>query len=329
MPQKILIIRFSSIGDIVLTTPVMRCLKQQLPGCIIHYATKKQFASLLAANPHIDQIHTFEEKKLPTLIEALDKEKFDLIIDLHNNARSWLIRSNLGIEYRAFNKLNIRKSLLTSLKINLLPDVHIVDRYLQTIEHLGVVNDGKGLDHFIPEKDIVALESLPSSVHNGFIAFVIGATYATKRMPIEKAIEATNRMQLPVILIGGPEDAQAGDTIAQASSNTVLNACGKYNLQQSASIIQQSVRVYAHDTGMMHIAAALQKEVISIWGNTVPAFGMYPYYGTHPSLAEQRAQHRILEVEGLSCRPCHKLGHNSCPKGHFRCMNDLDLTGIR
>lgn len=328
MAQKILVIRFSSIGDIVLTTPVVRCLKQQLPGCVVHYATKKQFGSLLAANPYIDQLHLFEEKKLPALIEALDKEKFDLIIDLHNNLRSWLIRSNLGIEYRAFNKLNIRKWLRVRWKIDRLPPVHIVDRYLDTVRHLGVKNDGRGLDHFIPTDQQVAPEQLPEAFRSGYIAFVIGAMHNTKKMPVERAVELCDRLQAPVILIGGPDDAVAGDAIAAGSKQQVFNACGKFSIHQSASLLAGAMRVYAHDTGMMHIAAALKKEVYSIWGSTIPEFGMYPYFGT-ADLQQQRNDGRILEVSGLPCRPCSKIGFTECPKGHFRCMHDLDLSGVR
>lgn len=328
MPKKILIIRFSSIGDIVLTTPVIRCLKTQLPGVEVHYATKKQFAGLLSANPYIDKIHSFEEKKLPALIEALDAEHFDYIVDLHNNFRSFLIRSNLGLHYRAFRKLNVQKWLMVTLKINRLPDIHIVDRYMETVAHLGVRNDGKGLDHFIPEGQHVPPATLPTGFQSGYAAFVIGAMHATKKLPVEKAVALTQTIDLPVILIGGPDDTEAGEAIVAASSNRVFNACGKFSIHQSASLLQQALRVYSHDTGMMHIAAALKKDVTSIWGNTIPAFGMYPYYGDALSLQAQYQSGKILEVTPLACRPCSKIGYDACPKGHFRCMQDIDFSQL-
>ena len=167
MPKKILVIRFSSIGDIVLTTPVIRCLKQQLPDAEIHFATKKQYVSVLEANPSISKIHVFEDKKLPTLVQQLSDEKFDLLIDLHNNLRSFLIRSNLNIENRRFNKINFQKWLMVNFKINILPEKHIVDRYLECVKDHGVINDGKGLDHFIPQKDLVDITSLPPQFKNG------------------------------------------------------------------------------------------------------------------------------------------------------------------
>lgn len=328
MPKKILVLRFSSIGDIVLTTPVMRCIKTQLPGCEVHYATKKAYVSLLAANPYIDKIHAFEDKKLPALMDALEAEHFDLIIDLHNNLRTFLITSHLGLPYRSFKKLNFQKWLMVKWKINRLPEKHIVDRYLDTLADIHVVNDHKGLDHFIPADAIVDPRSLPTSFHQGYISLVIGAMHATKKMPVDKLAELIAQCKLPVVLIGGPDDVEAGNALEAKAGEKVFNACGKYTLQQSASLIQGAAYVYAHDTGMMHIAAALKKEVFSIWGNTIPEFGMYPYYGDHRDLTQQRSTGHILEVQGLDCRPCSKLGHQACPKGHFRCMRDINLQGV-
>jgi ADP-heptose:LPS heptosyltransferase len=329
MPKKILVIRFSSIGDIVLTTPVIRCLKQQLPGAEIHFATKKQYVSVLEANPYISKIHVFEDKKLPTHVQQLSDEKFDLLIDLHNNLRSFLIRSNLNIENRRFNKINFQKWLMVNFKINILPEKHIVDRYLECVKDHGVINDGKGLDHFIPQKDLVDITSLPPQFKNGYYAFVIGAMHFTKKLPLEKAIALCAELSKPIVLIGGKEDIEKGEKIAASNPNKIFNACGKFNINQSASIIEQSLLVIAHDTGMMHIAAALKKDIISIWGNTIPEFGMYPYFGNNNDLKSQRNYHKIMEVTSLSCRPCSKIGFDACPKGHFNCMYQIDLSTLK
>ncbi len=117
------------------------------------------------------------------------------------------------------------------------------------------------------------------------------------------------------MLLGGKEDSQAADEIEKVLGDKIINACGKYNLNQSASLVQQAEYIITHDTGLMHIASALKKKVISIWGNTVPEFGMYPYL----------TEFKIIENKELSCRPCSKIGYNKCPKGHFKCMNDLNL----
>lgn len=327
MPKKILILRFSSIGDIVLTTPVMRCIKTQLPDTEIHYATKKQYASILNANPYLSKLHLFEDKKLPTLMDDLAKEKFDLVIDLHNNLRTFLIKNNLNIASNSFRKINFQKWLMVTLKINRLPDKHIVDRYLDTAKELGIVNDGKGLDYFISENEIVSIASLPPSHQNGFVAVVIGALHYTKKLPNEKLIELCNKINQPIILIGGKEDFENGEIISSSKQN-ILNACGKYSINQSASLIQQSLKVITHDTGMMHIAAAFKKDIISIWGNTIPEFGMYPYFGNERTLEQQRSANKILEIKGLYCRPCSKIGFEKCPKGHFKCMREIQFDSI-
>jgi len=325
--QKILIIRFSSIGDIVLTTPVIRRLRLQL-GAEVHFLTKQSFQPVLVANPYLHKIYTIQ-KKVNEVLPALKKEKYDVIIDLHNNLRSWQVKLNLGVKNYTFDKLNFEKWLMVNFKINRLPNIHIVDRYLATVKSLGIINDGKGLDYFIPKNDelimnnetLRSLSITPSPHHpitlSPFITFVIGAAHATKRLPTEKIISICNKIQVPIILLGGPEDAERGEVIAKAAGNHIINACGKLTLNQSASVVQQAWKVITHDTGMMHIAAAFNKDMISVWGNTIPEFGMYPYY----SAGENR--NITLEVKGLACRPCSKIGYEKCPQGHFKCMKDI------
>lgn len=313
MATKFLILRFSSIGDIVLTTPVVRCLKQQVPDAEVHYATKRSFAALLEDNPYIDKRH-YLDGSLPALVSQLRAEKFDYIIDLHQNLRTRLIKLQLGVKAYSFDKLNLSKWLLVRLKINTLPDVHIVDRYMATILPLGVANDGKGLDYFIPYKDQIEQNWLPPTHQTGYVAYAIGGQHATKKLPVERMVELCRKIDYPVVLLGGKEDHAAGAMIETAlGPNQIYNACGQYNLNQSASLLQGARVVFSHDTGLMHIAAALKKKVYSIWGNTVPAFGMYPY----------KTPYIALENNKLSCRPCSKIGYAKCPQGHFKCMNEL------
>lgn len=315
MATKVLILRFSSIGDIVLTTPVVRCLKRQIPNVEVHYATKKAYAALLEDNPYIDKRH-YLEGSLPALVKQLRAEKFDYVIDLHQNLRTSLIKLQLGVKAYSFEKLNLRKWLLVRLKINALPDIHIVDRYLATVLPLGVTSDGKGLNYFIPYKDQVELNWLPPTHQTGYVAYAIGGQHATKKLPVERMIELCRKIDYPVILLGGKEDQAAGDLIETAlGSHLIYNACGRYNLNQSASLVQGARIVFSHDTGLMHIAAALKKKVYSIWGNTTPAFGMYPY----------KTPYVVLENNKLECRPCSKIGYAKCPRGHFKCMNDLSF----
>lgn len=313
---KFLILRFSSIGDIVLTTPVIRNLKQQVAGAEVHYATKKEYSYLLENNPHIDKIHLLGDSE-NEIIEQLKLENFDHIIDLHNNVRTLNIKRQLKGKSVAVDKLNVKKWLLVNLGINLMPNVHIVDRYMDTVKQFGVSNDGKGLDYFIPAESEV---TLPNFNKNAYNVYAIGGQHETKKLPLPKMVELVRSTTGPLILIGGPEDKDKGEQLIKSLiqggwPGLVINAAGKTSVNQSASIIKNAKQVYTHDTGMMHIAAAFKKKTISIWGNTVPSLGMTPYL----------TESVIIENTKLRCRPCSKIGHDACPKGHFKCMNELNF----
>jgi ADP-heptose:LPS heptosyltransferase len=319
-PPKILVIRFSSIGDIVLTTPVVRCLKQQL-GAEVHFLTKQAFTQVVEPNPYIDRVWAFS-KDLSEVLPALKQEGFDWIIDLHHNLRSRIVRFSLGRPSRAFNKLNLEKWMLVHTGFNMLPKVHIVLRYMDTVRDLGVVYDGKGLDYFIPEDQEVDIVSLSPGLAPGeYIAFVLGATHATKRLPIEQMEAIVRQAPGPVVLLGGKAEAGMGKALAGVAPG-IIDCCGQLSLHQSASVVRQAGMVLTHDTGLMHVAAAFHKQIVSVWGNTVPAFGMYPFYPDGMNL------NTTIEVNGLSCRPCSKIGYAQCPKGHFKCMREIDPNWI-
>ncbi len=316
---KYLVVRFSSIGDIVLTTPVIRCLKNQVDDAIIHYVTKEQFVPILSHNPYVDHVHAFSGN-LNELILELKREHFDYIIDLHHNLRSALLKSRIRIISFSFPKLNLQKWLLVNLKINRLPDLHIVDRYLKTVRLFDVKNDHQGLDYFIPGEAVIRKEELPPEYRKGYIAFAIGGLHTTKKLTTEKIIGICKGVDKPVVLLGGKEDEETGDQVVENTGKTTHNACGFYSLNQSASLVEQASLVITHDTGLMHIAAAFRKKIISIWGNTIPEFGMYPYHPDPRSV--------IIQVPNLSCRPCSKIGFDKCPKKHFRCIQDIDIDRI-
>ena len=320
--KKILIIRFSSIGDIVLTTPVLRCLKQQVQDAEIHYCLKKQYAPVMQANPYIDKLHLFDGS-LGKLAENLRAEQFDYIIDLHNSLRSGLLKMKLHVPSNAFPKLNIEKWLLVNLKINRLPDLHIVDRYFMAAKYFGIQNDGMGLDYFISNDDAYNPSWLPPAYQQRFVAFVTGGRHKTKILPPEKIVEVCSLLHHPVVLLGGPEDTETAEQVAVKLPGKVFNACGMFSLNRSAAIVKQSAVVITNDTGLMHIAAAFRKNIISIWGNTVPEFGMHPYLPVNGN-----TESVMFEVKNLSCRPCSKIGYSKCPKKHFDCMNRLDAGQI-
>lgn len=319
--MKFLIIRFSSIGDIVLTTPVIRCLKKQVPDAEVHFLTKNSFRSVVEHNPYIDKLHVLAHS-WELMIEELKTEDYDYIIDLHHNTKTLLVKRALKKKSFSFYKLNIQKYFLTAFKINMLPKVHIVDRYMKTVESFGVKNDGAGLDYFIAQHEETQKKDIPASHSAGYIACVIGAAHGTKRWPVHKWKEFCGKMQHPIILLGGPEDTPMGNEIASDDPVKLYNACGKFKLNESADLVRKAKLVITNDTGLMHIAAAFRKPIISLWGNTVPAFGMYPYYGDAP------VSDVILQTNKLWCRPCSKIGYKKCPLGHFKCMERIEADEL-
>lgn len=325
--MKFLVIRFSSIGDIVLTTPTIRCLKQQVPDAEVHFLTKKSFATVTEGNPYIDRFYYFSND-LDGLIKELQAEQYDYVIDLHKNFRTWRIKQALKVPVLSYNKEVIEKVLLTRLHINKMAGRHIVDRCLDTVASLGVINDGKGMDYFIPPHVRVRAEDLPLSHSAGFIAIVIGASYYTKKLPTHKLRELCAKIQYPVVLVGGKEDKAEGEEVAKIDTVRIYNACGKFSLHESADIIRQSKLVISHDTGMQYIACALNKPVLAIWGGTSPALDVEPYYGTEQLQQHTKPAYHNFIVKGLACQPCSNYGTKTCPRAHFKCMQDQDVDLI-
>ena len=312
--MKVLIIRFSSIGDVVLTTPVIRAIAQQT-DFEVHFLTKARFAPVLDHNPYLSKIYTIE-KKLDEVLTYLKKEQYSYLIDLHKNLRSFRLRRALGIPAYHFPKYNIEKWLLVNFKVDKLPDSHIVDRYFQAAAPLSVKKDKKGLDFFLGPEDQV---DIPKSIQReGYLIFVLGAAHFTKQIPIELFKKLIPLINQPIFLIGGGDQRSVGEDLAELFPERVKNYAGELTIGQSAYLLAKAQAVLTPDTGMMHIAAAFQRPTVVIWGNTTPNLGMYPY----------RTVYKNMEVSNLACRPCDKIGKKECPKGHFKCMKDQSVGEI-
>ena len=270
---------------------------------------------MLEPNPYLDKLY-FLEDKIDDLVKQLKEENYDYVIDLHSNIRSRMIKWRLGKKTLTYKKYSWQRWFLVKFKINKVPKTHIADWYMDTVKPLGIKPDNKGLDYFLPEEYEVSLTDFPEGFQNAYAAFIIGASEFTKKLPLHKMIELCEKINQPIILIGGKEDIREGENLKKHFDKTgkvpILNACGKYGISQSASIVKQAQLVFGHDTGLTHIAAAFQKKVYAIYGGTMSQY-LHPY-GT---------DYVLLENNELSCRPCAKAGRSSCPKGHFKCMNDL------
>jgi ADP-heptose:LPS heptosyltransferase len=310
--MKILVIRFSSMGDIIYTTPVVRCLKEQLPGAEIHFLTKPAFKYIYDNNLYTDKLLLLKPNLSDTIAE-IKAEKYDYIIDLHNNLRTAIIKLRTGIKSSTYRKQTIRKWLSLKLNLKLVPPVHLVDRYLKTVAFLGVKNDGLPINYYLKAgHELSAL--LPQSHQNKYIAFVVGATHFTKRMPNEKIINICREINYPVVLLGGNDVKANGDIIAQALGDKIYNACGITTLDESVYLVSKAEKVVGFDTGLTHIAEAFNHPIASIWGGTAPELlGVQPYHVKDAI---------VVEID-LPCRPCSKFGLEKCPLGHFKCMNDI------
>lgn len=316
--MKILVIRFSSMGDIIYTTPVVRCLKQQIPGAQIHFITKPAFKYIYDNNPYVDKLLLLKPV-LSNTIRDIKAEQYDYIIDLHNNLRTAIIKLRTGIRSSTYKKQTIRKWLSLKFNLKLVPPVHLVNRYLKAVQFLGVKNDEQPINYYL-KTDHQLNKLLPASHQQNYVAFIIGATHFTKRMPNKKIISICSEINNPIVLLGGHDVRANGDVIAAGvPGNKIYNACGITSLDESVFLVSKAAKVVGFDTGLTHIAEAFNIPIVSIWGGTAPGLlGVQPY---------KVKKVLVAEIE-LPCRPCSKFGLPACPLGHFKCMYDIPENNI-
>lgn len=316
---RILVLRFSSIGDIVLTTPVLRQLHSQLDGEVeVHYVTRKAYAPLVAHHPAVHTVHAFD-KDLTEVLDAIMGVEFHYVVDLHHNLRSSIAKKKVKALDFTVDKRNLDKWLMVRFGIDRLKGQHIVERYLTAIGPFGLVDDGKGLDLVIPQDQEVLSSDFPDGFNGPFAALAMGAAHEGKRMTESQLIGICNNAPLPVVLLGGKEDMEMASSVAAASTGTTWNTAGAFSILQSASLVQQAGVLVAGDTGLMHIAAAVQTPVVSVWGCTSPKLGMAPWR-PHPNSV-------IVEPTDRPKRPCSKLG-NRCKYGKEMCIQTIAPSAI-
>lgn len=316
--NEIMVVRFSSIGDIVLCTPVFRLLKKQFPGSKITFVTKLKFAQLLKENENIDRILCWDDE---IQRKDLTNLEFDAIVDLHSNLRSSIVKLRFWqVPSVSLSKKNLSKFMYSMTKWNIFKVDSVVKRSIAILKPFGIDDDVMGLDYGVPSTIQIAA---PEIKHlDDFAVVVLGGTYATKRIPENKLEELFADLQKnKVVLIGGTEEREVGERLAQKFQGGVFSMCGKLSIDESAEFMRRSKVVISGDTGMAHIAAALGKPIGLIWGNTGSGYGMFP-------VMKKGAEIKHFEVEDLKCWPCSKLGHANCPKGDFRCMQGQKMNEV-
>jgi heptosyltransferase-2 len=321
-PKKILVLRFSSIGDIVLTFPVVAALKAAYPDCQIDYVTKPAFRHLLEACPGLSHIFTLESS-IRQLRKDINFQSYDAVLDLHNNLRTLLLTAFSGVKVYKYPKNNWNKWLLTRFKIKQERRHHVVERYLSTLKQaFGLEVLAPENPYEIPESEQFSIQDATGFTPRKYVAFAIGAQFATKRLPTDLMIKLLQKMEHPLVLLGGKEDQQtANEIVAELGGQKVISMVGQLNIHGSAWLVKNAAALLTHDTGLMHIGACFEVPIHLIWGNTVKDFGMYPFRLEQENCFQ-------YEVENLKCRPCSKIGFQNCPKGHFACMRQQDLDFI-
>ena len=306
--KRIVIIRLSSLGDILLATPFIRSIKNQFPGIELDFIVREEYLDLLKLNPYLNKVFSFSriENDNHKILKEIENSKYDLVIDLQNNLRSKQIVSRIKTQSVSFSKNSWNKFLLVNFKINYLkyaPQIPV--RYAQTLP--GFQLDGKGLDLFTdkgPSAELKQKESL--------IGFCPGARHFTKRWPKEYFIELgkkLNQFGHTIVLFGGKTDKELCAYIRKEIPNSI-NLCNDNNILQTAADMKLCKVVVCNDSGLMHTASSVGTKIITIFGSTVKEFGFAPYKCTN----------LILENNSLTCRPCSHIGKDHCPKKHFKCM---------
>ena len=316
--KTILVIRLSSIGDIILTTPLLRRLQVAYPDARIDYCTKPSFTSLLASNPRISTIYTHDHPPL---------EAYDLVVDLQNNIRSRRIIGKLtACRVVRYRKENWKKWMLVQFKIDLYGSARsVVERYQDELHEFGVKSDPQGCELYPSEADRSYADRFFTE-QSKTLALCFGAKHFTKRYPPRHFVSLLELLlgesPFQVLLLGGREDAEHASEImnmlSASSRRRVVNLAGSCSLMQTAAILERSDAVLTNDTGLMHMSSAFGKKLFVLFGSSSRSFGFLPYHTPYD----------LFEVEGLRCRPCSHIGREQCPKGDFRCMNDLSESLI-
>jgi heptosyltransferase-2 len=327
-PEKILIIRLSSIGDILLTSPFVRQVRKQFPDARLDYLIKEQFYDLMRFNPHISHLYTLTvpnrdaEKKLK---KEFKQTGYQIIFDLHNNLRSNFFKRGIGAAaLQSINKNKLKQQLLVLFKINCYRSIQsIPERYLKVAEEYHVQDDGLGLEiYWQKDQEATAAKKIREAgmpTVAQYVCMAPGAAHYTKRWPIDyfsTLSEKIIRQDLKVVLLGGEDDKEWGRLLAKKAE--IFDLTGKLNLLETAVILSRARAAVTNDSGLMHMATAVNIPVIAIFGSTVREFGFFPY----------RGESLVIENKQLSCRPCTHIGRNNCPKRHFKCMIEIKSDDV-
>ena len=318
---NVLAVRFSSIGDVLLITPLLRAIRRRYPGACITVLTRQAYAPLLSHNPHLSRvIGVTTGQTLTSTAAELRANRYTHLLDLHDSLRTRVLRTLVPGRWGTYPKYRLARAALIYAKRNCYRDSRpVAERYFAAARDLDVQPDGAPPDFFLaPEAEREAADWLTRAKlahERPMIALAPGAAHATKRWPLEHwrtLIQRVVNQGFDVSVVGGEDDAPLGAALANGIASRVVNAAGLFGLQGTGALLQRAAALVSGDTGLMHMATAVGTPVVALFGPTVRPFGFFPY--------TPRAQ--VIEL-GLSCRPCSSKGGPRCPLGHHRCLVDI------
>ncbi len=324
-PLRILAIRFSSIGDILLTTPLLRALRNRYGDAHLAFLTKEPFAPLLSANPRLNQVITLQAgESLPALAGRLRRERFTHVLNLHGSLRTRGLRFLVPARWSGYRNHRLAREILIRTKRNLYPrDLPVPERYFDAARALDVRPDGEPPEFFLEESSRQQADNWIGGRFTGtspLIAVAPGAAHRTKQWPVEYWEDLVQRLTargFNVVVVGGPDDRVLGDSVARRGGGAAANAAGSFGLQGTGALLARSHLLLSGDTGVMHMATGVNTPVIALFGPTVRAFGFFPY-----------SRKAVVLERDLDCRPCTAWGTERCPLGHHRCLRDIPAAEV-
>lgn len=324
MKKKILVIRFSSLGDAILTTAIFPSLKAYASEGEVVVLTKSGLVPVYQNNPSIDRVLGFDPKTetFNELSQRIKQEHFDMIVDLHGNIRSWFLRVVAGppLAITVKKATWARWILMLFKRTPKILERSVRDRILEILPRLAIPVVNTETQLFPAPVDVFSKFDLPSG--ESLIGIAPGAKHNTKRWPIEKFAEAANRLgafpKTTVVLLGDKSDQAVGEKIAPRLVVNHRNLIGQTDLSELMNVVSKLSFLLTNDSGILHMGEAFKIPLVSIFGPTVRPFGFAPY----------RSSSRVVEVVNLKCRPCTLHGDEVCPLGHHLCMNDVDVSAV-
>lgn len=314
--KKILVIRLSSLGDVLLTYPLLDLIKKNETNCKIHFLVRDKFVDAIQFNHNVDKTFTYSPENAKQIKVLIQENNYDLILDLQNNFRSRQITLQSKARVYRFKKPTLKKFLLVNFKLKLIePDFSIAKSYIKTL--YPYFSDKLTLYFDIPqEKEIESLKKVPPSFSNKLIVGMApGSRHFTKRYPIDYFKVLINKLienDFAIAIFGGKDDYEICKSL-ETNNVFVKNFQNGNDLLETAAIMKKCSVIISNDSGLMHLASLLQIPIVAIFGSTVREFGFAPIF--EKSL--------IIENTNLKCRPCSHIGRDSCPEKHFKCMLEL------